>query len=385
MANETNTIDNKYENNIVLTKNAFEEMLTHNVIIENASNAPGIKHYYQINKTEKYKKEEINLIKGYYYSTASTSQVLEPKAGLKPLKFGCGYIEHDGRITEIPIQGLVNVVETTTGSEEATTTTTAISAAGTSMQFLRGDGQWSNTLWTNDSNSLPTLRLVNINSSSTAYGAISFSTVAAPNSGNEDRKGYIESYIDTSGATYLTFRVYSHSENKLIQKPEIFETHLINNKGVCTLEVKNGDIKANKVYNAVFNDYAEYRATTSARPGQCVVDNDDGTMRVTNARLMPGASVVSDTFGTAMGMTDNCKTPLAVAGRVLVYPARDRNEYHAGMAVCSSADGKVDIMTREEIRDYPDCIVGIVSEIPNYEVWGSDNVKVDGRIWIKVR
>jgi len=108
-------------------------------------------------------------------------------------------------------------------------------------------------------------------------------------------------------------------------------------------------------------------------------------MRVTDKRLMPGASVVSDTFGTAMGMTDECKTPLAVAGRVLVYPARDRSEYHAGMAVCASADGKVDIMTREEIRDYPDCIVGIVSEIPEYETWGSDNVKVDGRIWIKVR
>ena len=86
-----------------------------------------------------------------------------------------------------------------------------------------------------------------------------------------------------------------------------------------------------------------------------------------------------------MGETAKAKTPLAVAGRVLVYPYKNKNEYHAGMAVCSAPDGTVDIMTREEIREYPDCIVGIVSEIPQYNTWGSDNVKVDGRIWIKVR
>ena len=75
-----------------------------------------------------------------------------------------------------------------------------------------------------------------------------------------------------------------------------------------------------------------------------------------------------------MGMTDEAKTPIAVAGRVLAYTYRPREEYHAGMAVCSAPGGTVDIMSREEIRDYPDCIIGIVSEIPNYEVWGSDNI-----------
>lgn len=145
------------------------------------------------------------------------------------------------------------------------------------------------------------------------------------------------------------------------------------------------DFQAHKVYNAVFNDYAEYRKTINAKAGLCVVDNDDGSLKIADKRLMPGAQVISDTFGTCMGETDNSKTPLAVAGRVLVYPYRHKSEYHAGMAVCTAPDGTVDIMTREEIRDYPDCIVGIVSEIPNYTRWGSDNVFVDGRIWIKVK
>jgi len=140
------------------------------------------------------------------------------------------------------------------------------------------------------------------------------------------------------------------------------------------------------IYGAVWNDYAELRKTNKeAQPGQCVVDNDDGSLNITDKRLLPGASVVSDTFGFAIGETETTKTPLAVSGRVLVYPYRDRSEYHAGMAVCSAPNGTVDIMTREEIMMYPDCIVGIVSEIPEYETWGTGNVKVNNRIWIKVR
>lgn len=147
-----------------------------------------------------------------------------------------------------------------------------------------------------------------------------------------------------------------------------------------------GHLYATAVHNAVWNDYAEYRkAAGNPEPGRVVIDNDNGTMTLATQRLMPGAQVVSDTWGHVMGETEDAKTPIAVAGRVLVYTFQNRENYHAGMAVCSAPDGTVDIMTREEIRDYPDCIVGIVSEIPDYEEWGSGNVKVNGRIWIRVK
>lgn len=48
-------------------------------------------------------------------------------------------------------------------------------------------------------------------------------------------------------------------------------------------------------------------------------------------------------------------------------------------------------MTREEIIQWPDRIVGTVSSVPEYETWGGgegadrDPVKVNGRIWIKVK
>jgi hypothetical protein len=101
--------------------------------------------------------------------------------------------------------------------------------------------------------------------------------------------------------------------------------------------------------------------------------------------MMPGANIVSDTFGFAIGETKSCKTPLAVSGRVLAYPYEPKETYNPGDAVCSGPNGTISKMTRAEIRDYPERIVGTVSEIPTYEVWGSGNIKVNGRIWIKVR
>ena len=107
-------------------------------------------------------------------------------------------------------------------------------------------------------------------------------------------------------------------------------------------------------------------------------------MTKTQARLIPGCSIASDTFGSAMGQTEKAKTAMAVSGRVLVYTYKAREDYQAGMAVCSAPDGTVDIMTREEIMMYPDCIIGYVSEIPDYEEWGTGHIKINGRIWIKI-
>lgn len=144
-------------------------------------------------------------------------------------------------------------------------------------------------------------------------------------------------------------------------------------------------IKGYRVYAAVFNDYAECRKTINLEPGRVVVDNDDGSLSCANTRLLPGAQIISDTYGNLIGEMPDAQTPIAVAGRVLVYTYQSRKNYHAGMAVCSAPNGTVDIMTREEIREYPDCIIGIVSEIPDYEKWGTDQVNVNGRIWIKVK
>ena len=140
---------------------------------------------------------------------------------------------------------------------------------------------------------------------------------------------------------------------------------------------------ASKVYNAVWNDYAECRKAEILEPGRVVIEDASGEMKLSSERLQPGGSIISDTYGHSMGYTDECQTPVAVAGRVLSYYDGDIDMYTVGAAVGTGPNGTVSLMTREEIMTYPDRIIGIVSEIPSYEEWGPEHIKVNGRIWIK--
>ena len=141
-----------------------------------------------------------------------------------------------------------------------------------------------------------------------------------------------------------------------------------------------------QLYGAVWNDYAEFRTQKEIiEPGYCVASTNNGQVYKTTEKFQACDGIVSDTFGFAIGETDECKTPLAVAGRVLVYFHGNREDYQSGDTVCAGPEGKIIKMTREEIKEYPDRIIGIVSEIPEYETWGSGNVAVNNRIWIKVK
>jgi hypothetical protein len=150
-------------------------------------------------------------------------------------------------------------------------------------------------------------------------------------------------------------------------------------------------LQGNAVTGAVWNDYAEYRQADTEEAGYVLYETGKDDLKKTTERLQHFAGVSSDTWGFSQGETEKAKTPIAVAGRVLVYPYQDRNNYQPGDCVCAAPGGTVDIMTREEVIQYPDRIVGTVSCVPDYEEWGGgeladrDPVKVNGRIWIKVR
>lgn len=165
-------------------------------------------------------------------------------------------------------------------------------------------------------------------------------------------------------------------------------------------------IYGSKVYNAIWNDFAEYRESDVFEGGRVLVSDGHGKLVLATERLQPAARVISDTFGCSVGQSDKAKTPIGVAGRVLVYPYQDRNNYKVGDCLCAAPNGTADIMTREEIINYPDRIIGIVDEIPTYEVWqqsltnykkkdngeideigekNTTDTKVNGRIWIYVR
>lgn len=140
------------------------------------------------------------------------------------------------------------------------------------------------------------------------------------------------------------------------------------------------------LYGAAWNDYAEYREVNETiEPGRVVVETGKGDLILATERLQPGAEVISDTYGFCIGETKNSKTPIAVTGRVLVYTLEDRNSFAAGDPVCAGPNGTVSRMTRDEVREYPDRIIGTVSEIPSYDTWGAGNVKINNRIWIRIK
>lgn len=151
------------------------------------------------------------------------------------------------------------------------------------------------------------------------------------------------------------------------------------------------------LFGAAWNDYAEMRNVPEANDygqegqqskmaGRCVQEVGDDTMIMTNDRLQLGCKIVSDTFGFNIGETEECKTPIAVSGRVLayLYEGREAAKSHIGRPVCSGPNGTVSIMTEDEEKAYPSRIVGIISAVPDYKYWGTGNVEVNGRIWIYV-
>lgn len=194
--------------------------------------------------------------------------------------------------------------------------------------------------------------------------------------------------VPKSGDSSVWMQVFYNADNTRGLWDSASQKSIVRtNDGVtCTCDM---NFIAPSVEGAVFNDYAEYRALKdpieSYEPGYCMTCNRDGKLFRTSSRMQHCEGITSDTFGFSIGRTDEATVPLAVAGRVLVYTSEDPSTYYTGQAVCASKGGRVSKMTDSEIAQNPDRIVGIVSEVPTYETWGTNNVKVNGRIWITVK
>ena len=149
----------------------------------------------------------------------------------------------------------------------------------------------------------------------------------------------------------------------------------------------SGYLYANKVYGAVWNDYAETRLCQEEdinriEPGDLVCEIGDDLVGICHKYGDPTAMIVSDTYGFCVGERGRCYLPIALCGRVLVKPKYSRDKYRIGDPVCAD-DGGIVVMDRSLIALYPDALIGTVVSIPKYEVW--NGVSVNGRIWVKVR
>jgi len=136
------------------------------------------------------------------------------------------------------------------------------------------------------------------------------------------------------------------------------------------------------LHGAAWYDYAENReyedeVIIDDLSGRVVCEDGHGKLKLSRERLQPCAYVVSDTFGITIGEGN---IPVAVSGRVLVHID---DEVKLGDCVAAGFNGKAVKMTRQEIINYPDRILGTVIEIPDYDKFNDKNV--DGRVWIRVK
>lgn len=167
------------------------------------------------------------------------------------------------------------------------------------------------------------------------------------------------------------------------ESPTFVHAGALDNTGIY-LDWSQGIDKA-ILMGAAWNDYAEFRNQAEiVQPGYCVASQDNGKVYKTTEKFQACDGIVSDTYGFSIGRSGMNQTPLAVSGRVLAYYAGDISDYHAGDTVCAGPEGKVCKMTREEVREWPDRIIGIVSEIPTYDYW-NETIPTEGRIWIKIK
>lgn len=136
-------------------------------------------------------------------------------------------------------------------------------------------------------------------------------------------------------------------------------------------------------------DYAEKRLTNNVlRAGSCVVESGDGDLQYSTKRLQKGCHIVSDTYGLIIGAENGqnkVKTALGVAGQVLAYPYESIEEFakHIGDGVCSGPDGTVSIMTDEEVKENPLCVIGTIAYIPQEDKFG--DTEINGRVWITLK
>jgi hypothetical protein len=143
------------------------------------------------------------------------------------------------------------------------------------------------------------------------------------------------------------------------------------------------------VWSAVYNDIAEVRKSLLNYGGGCVVtEGDHGAVIKCEKRRDKNAMIVSDTFGFCMGKDEKyqASVPVAIAGRVLASTDFSPEYFKVGDMVCSSKRaGRVSKMKWWEKIFFPHSCIGIVSEVPKYDTWGSSNVDVKNRVWIKVK
>lgn len=147
-----------------------------------------------------------------------------------------------------------------------------------------------------------------------------------------------------------------------------------------------GDIYANKVWDGVWNDLADFQDLADEYiPGKCYYDTLEGA-KICNVRCQKSViGILSDTFGFALGKDKNKgQAPFAVSGWVLAYVEDD---CEPGDPLTNDKHGNLIKIEYPEKCAWPERIVAIYKKPETSDYWGPDGNKiyVNGRHWVKVK
>lgn len=131
--------------------------------------------------------------------------------------------------------------------------------------------------------------------------------------------------------------------------------------------------------------------------GNVLIERGDGYLEKSSARLQSGAYVASSEAILVSSGYDDVENSanVAIVGRILTF-VEDRDNLQVGDVLCTGENGYASKMSEEEIRLYPNKILGEVVEIPTYDIWrdsahqDSDDdipyveINVKNRVWVKI-
>jgi len=151
----------------------------------------------------------------------------------------------------------------------------------------------------------------------------------------------------------------------------------------------DGYFYAEKVYNAIWNDIADFFEVPNdveVEPGRVYVMDDNGA-RVSQEYMEEGIiGVASDTYGYGLGKKDiKNEIPIGVAGIVLAFV--DRDDYKVGAPLTAGPNGQLVEFKQEDKVQYPERIIATFFRKEEKEklVSGEQEVLVKGRCWVKIR
>jgi hypothetical protein len=163
-----------------------------------------------------------------------------------------------------------------------------------------------------------------------------------------------------------------------------FHTGTTDPTGTTRLNM-DGYLHATRVYNAVWNDIADFievPQTTIIEYGKVFVMDEEGNYGASRNYCPAGImGIASDTYGFGVGQKQDMKQiPIAIGGFVLAHIDK---QYAPGTPLTATEDGKLTEIKITDKRDYPERIVATYWKPEPNAHW--NGVLVNGRHWVKVK